>query len=228
VDANDLQTRLNALHSRSADDLDAVLAVHLDRATDERFNRFHEAMSALQARGALAEPSRRSLGVTHFVREGFTGAVYHQRNVARIELAVIAICQNAYPDGTHGLPRSNMGFGARTLSYEYHAFINALRATFEYLASAVRKYFQVRESKKRSIRTLHRDVLGVQPADAAQAVSRAAGMRSPTSATSWATSTAARHVMISLTASRSAPARSSYVGNLDDGHSLSLSVEARS
>lgn len=168
MDVDALQTRLNELHGRSADALDAVLAVHLAAETDARFNRFHNALFALQEQGALPATSIRSLAQTHFVREGLTAAVYHQRNVERIELDVIDICARSYPAGAAGLPPTTASFVARTLSYEYHAFLFALRAAFDYLARAVAAYFD--ESAK--FTELPTTLKHAEPADVRKTVLR--------------------------------------------------------
>lgn len=126
--------------------MDALLGVHLDADSDGRFNRFHEALLIVIDAGQLSASARRSFGLTYFVREGLTEALYHQGNIARIEQEVLDICGAGYGDGAHGLPEGNSSFGARTLAYEYHAYLYAVRATFDYLANVAYKYFGVSDS----------------------------------------------------------------------------------
>ena len=146
VNPDELQQRIEAFHARTAEPLDALLGVHLDADSDGRFNRFHDALLIVIEADELSANARRSFGLTYFVREGITEALYHQRNVARIEKAVLDICGAGHGDGAHGLPEGNSSFGARTLAYEYHAYLYAVRATFDYLANVAYKYFDVSDS----------------------------------------------------------------------------------
>jgi hypothetical protein len=141
MDPKALDTTIRELHARSASRLDVLLSVHLEPKQDDRFNRFHNHLFAARAAGELSAEAGSALDLTHHVREGFTAATYHQRNAARIEEAVLEICRQAYSGGAADLPRTTMSFGARSLSYEYHAFLFTIRAAIDYLGRAIACYF---------------------------------------------------------------------------------------
>jgi hypothetical protein len=70
-------------------------------------------------------------------QDGLTACYYHCRNVEHIEHAVDDVARRIYADPPADMSETNMSFAARKLTYEYQAFIFALRRSFDYLAGAL-------------------------------------------------------------------------------------------
>lgn len=70
-------------------------------------------------------------------QDGLTAGYYHCRNVERIEHAVDDVARRIYANPPAEMPETNATITARKLTYEYQAFILALRRSFDYLAGAL-------------------------------------------------------------------------------------------
>jgi len=70
-------------------------------------------------------------------QDGLTAGYYHCRNIERIELDVDAIARRAHGTTPSDMPETNTSFAARTLTYEYQAFLFALRRSFDYLGGGL-------------------------------------------------------------------------------------------
>jgi hypothetical protein len=70
-------------------------------------------------------------------QDGLTAGYYHCRYVARTEHAVDEIARRIYADAPDDIAATTMSFRAPQLTYEYQAFIFALRRSFDYLAGAL-------------------------------------------------------------------------------------------
>jgi hypothetical protein len=150
--------RLLELHLRFAAPLEGLLAVHLPDEIDRRFRAFHDTLNAGEP---LSPAAKRTFDGAHHVREGLTAGVYHLRKVERIEREVMDTLAAAVGTEPWDGQSATMGLGARTLTFEYHAFVFALRATFDYLSKALIGYFRGRDCN--SFRRLPNALNGAQP-----------------------------------------------------------------
>ena len=149
------------LHASLAGPIDALVSVRLPEDIDGRFRRFFE---LLQSHPPVEENAQRTVQGTHDIREGVRAAVYHQRNVEKLEGAIVPVCQAAYRQCPPATEPMTMSFGAPGLTAEYHAFLFALRRSFEYLNGALIVYFG-RQSK--SFRKLPQGLNGAEPTEVA-------------------------------------------------------------
>jgi hypothetical protein len=152
------------LHASLARPIDALVAVPLPDDMDARFRRFFE---LLQSHPPVDKTAQRTVQRVHDVREGIRAAVYHQRNVESLECAIVPVCQAAYSQGPPVTKPITMSFGAPGMTAEYHAFLFALRRSFEYLNGALIVYFG-RGSK--SFRQLPKALNGAEPSEVAEAL----------------------------------------------------------
>jgi hypothetical protein len=106
-----------------------LVEVELPPATYERIN------SMLNS--VLVTPVPPWLMSLYATQDGLTAGYYHYRNVERIEHEVDEIARRIYADAPVDMPATTMSFAARQLTYEYQAFIFALRRSFDYLAGAL-------------------------------------------------------------------------------------------
>ena len=159
-------TEMLRLHASLAGPIDALVSVRLPEDIDGHFRRFFE---LLQSHPPVEENAQRTVQRTHDIREGVRAAVYHQRNVEKSERAIVPVCQAAYRQCPPATKPMTMSFGAPGLTAEYHAFLFALRRSFEYLNGALIVYFG-RQSK--SFRKLPQRLNGAEPTGVASLLAK--------------------------------------------------------
>jgi hypothetical protein len=123
VDVQELHRRLVAAG------IPDVVGVDLPQATYDRINNMINSVLTTPVPGWIMS--------LFAAQDGLTAGYYHYRNVERIEHAVDDIARRIYADPPADMLETNMSFAARTLTYEYQAFIFALRRSFDYLAGAL-------------------------------------------------------------------------------------------
>jgi len=128
---DDLQRKLAALHARFAQDVADLLEVELPGPTYARLKALFD---------AITDPDQQIANWVvslYNVQEGLRAAYYHYRNVERLEREVSSVCLEAVRERPDDLPWTNMFLEAPRLTYEYQAFIFALRRSFDYLGSSL-------------------------------------------------------------------------------------------
>lgn len=123
MDAQELHRRL------VAGGIPDLVEVELPSATYDRINNMINSVLTTPVPGWIM-----SLFAS---QDGLSASYYHCRNVERIEHAVDDVARRIYADPPADMPETNMSFAARKLTYEYQAFIFALRRSFDYLAGAL-------------------------------------------------------------------------------------------
>lgn len=157
--------RMLALNTLVYEPLRDVIAVGLPDVSAKRFQRFRDAVD----NETLGSQARNTWETIDDLREGLTAAIYHQRNVLRLEQEIVEVCRTAYANASFSLAENpvTMAVGAQRLTYEYHAFLFAIRRTLEYLARGLAAYFG-RSSK--SFRRIPKTLEGALPKGPATAI----------------------------------------------------------
>jgi hypothetical protein len=120
----------NELHRRLVDaSIPDLIDVLLPQKTYERINTMMNSV--------LTTPVPDWMMSLYAAQDGLTAGYYHYRNVERVEHAVDEVARRIYADAPADMPATNMSFAARKLSYEYQAFVFALRRSFDYLAGGL-------------------------------------------------------------------------------------------
>jgi hypothetical protein len=134
VPLSSLERQISELHGRFAAEVDAVIGARLPEAAAQRFRDFFESLSD----AGVFDPSVPAWAMRFYdLEDGLTAAHYHCRNVQDLERQVIDICLAAVAELPGDMPTGTMNFGARRLTYEYQAYLFALRRSFDYLACGV-------------------------------------------------------------------------------------------
>jgi len=120
----------NELHRRLVDaGIQGLVEVVLPPKTYERINTMMNSV--------LTSPVPAWMMSLYAAQDGLTAGYYHCRNVEQIEHAVDEVARRIYADAPPDMPTTTMSFAARRLTYEYQAFIFALRRSFDNLAGAL-------------------------------------------------------------------------------------------
>lgn len=147
------------LHAQLANPINELVAVRLPKDIADHFQYFYDVMTPrMPLEGSVQQTFQR----VDDIRQGLVAVTYHQRNVATLERAILRVCQAAYQEGLPVGKPTTMSFGADRLTCEYHAFLFAMRRSFEYLSNALVVYFD-RDSK--SFRKLPRALNGAAPTE---------------------------------------------------------------
>lgn len=124
VDAHEIHRRL------VASGIPALVEVELPPSTYQRVN---DTINLVLKGYPLPKWTLRLLDA----QDGLTAGYYHCRRVETIEHGVDAIARQIYANPPADMPETNTSFSARQLTYEYQAFIFALRRSFDYLGAAL-------------------------------------------------------------------------------------------